>query len=334
MQEELLRQLSRISAEEQAILNGQTEVEKSIYTRRREFVIDPERMLQKGKLMDIRMHTRFVHFPRHSHDYIEMIYMCSGSTTHMINGTKQVVLEKGDLLFLNQHAVHEIEPAGEFDLAVNFIILPEFFDKAFAMIEEENVIRDFMVGFLRKKSGSADFIYFRVADLLPVQNLIENMIWSLVHRQSNVRNINQTTMGLLMLTLTNYTERIEGQSAAQYEKGLMFTVLRYVEEHYKNGSLTELAEQMNQSVAGLSRLIKQQCGRNFQQLMQQKRFSQASFLLMTTTLSVEEIILAVGYDNSSYFYRVFREKYGMTPKQYRKKCAKSMKICISSIIEE
>ena len=334
MQEELLLQLRQISAEEQAILGGQTEVEKSIYTRRREFVIDPKQMLQKGKLMDIRLHTRFIHFPRHSHDYIEMIYMCSGSTVHIINGAERVALKKGDLLFLNQHAVHEIEPAGELDLAVNFIILPEFFDKAFEMIEEENVIRDFIVGSLRRQSGSADFIYFRVADLLPVQNLIENMIWSLVHRQSNVRNINQTTMGLLLLTLTNYTERIEGQNATQYEKERMLMVLRYIEEHYKNGSLTELAKQMNQSVTGLSRLIKQQCGRNFQQLMQQKRFHQASFLLRTTTLTVEEILTAVGYDNSSYFYRVFREKYGVTPRQYRKKCAKSTKICISSTIEE
>lgn len=317
MREELIAQLKEISSEEQKILEGSTEVEKSLYTQRREFVVDGKHMLNKGKLMDIRTHTRFVHFPKHSHDYIEIIYMCSGQTTHIINGNEKVTLNKGDLLFLNRNATHEIYPAQENDIAVNFIILPEFFDKAFELLEDENVIRDFIIGSLQQKGAGGDYIYFKVADILPIQNLIENMIWSLVNRQTNVRNINQTTMGLLILQLTNYTDRIEGNNPRQYEKNMMFTVLRYIEENYKEGTLTELAEMMNQPVTGLSRFIKKNSGMNFQQLLQQKRLNQAVFLLTTTKLTVEEIILAVGYDNTSYFHRIFRERYGVTPKKYR-----------------
>ena len=44
-----------------------------------------------------------------------------------------MVLQEGDLLFLNQNAVQEILPAGKDDIAVNFIVLPEFFDTAFFM---------------------------------------------------------------------------------------------------------------------------------------------------------------------------------------------------------
>ena len=72
--------------------------------------------------------------------------MCQGKTTHIVNGN-QVVLEQGDLLFLNQNAVQEILPAGEYDIAVNFIVLPEFFNTAFSMIgAEENQLKDFLVG--------------------------------------------------------------------------------------------------------------------------------------------------------------------------------------------
>ena len=236
---------------------------------------------------------------------------------YIINGTQRVTLNKGDLLFLNRNAVHEICPAGEDDIAVNFIVLPEFFDKTFEMMEDENVIRDFIVDSLRQSGGGREYIYFQVADVLPVQNLIENMIWSLVHKQGNVRNINQTTMGLLMLQLTNYIDRIQGSTQRQYEQNEMLTVLGYVEEHYREGTLTELAELMNQSVTGLSRFIKKNSGLNFQQLLKQKRLNQAAFLLTTTRLTVEEIILAVGYDNTSYFHRIFRERYGVTPKKYR-----------------
>lgn len=317
MQKELLEELRKITPEEQRILDGRTEIERSIYTKRRDFVITGKQMLEKGKLMDIRTHTRFVPFPKHSHDYIELIYMCSGQTVHTINGTERVVLKEGDLLFLNRNASHEIEAAGENDIAVNFIVLSEFFDKTFEIVEEENVIRDFLVGSLRRSQPAQDYIYFRVADVLPVQNLVENMIWSLLHKQNNARNINQTTMGLLILQLTNYTDRIKGSSPVQYEQDLMYTVLRYIDGNYKEGSLTELASMTNQSLTGLSRFIKKHSGVNFQTLLQQKRLNQAAFLLSTTGLTVEEIILAVGYDNTSYFHRIFREHYGMTPKKYR-----------------
>ena len=112
-------------------------------------MVDSEKMLEKGKLIEIRPHTRFVHFPRHRHNYVEVLYMCSGSTTHILNGTQRMVLHTGDLLFLNQAVYHEILPAAEEDVGVNFIILPQFFDRSFRMLEQENVLRDFLVSTLQ-----------------------------------------------------------------------------------------------------------------------------------------------------------------------------------------
>jgi AraC-like DNA-binding protein len=48
-----------------------------------------------------------------------------------------------------------------------------------------------------------------------------------------------------------------------------------------------------------------------------KRFNKAVELLNNTKLTVADIIAVVGYDNTSYFHRIFKEKYHMTPKQYR-----------------
>lgn len=61
--------------------------------------------------------------------------MCQGSTHHIINGDP-VILQQGELLFLNQNATQEIYPAGETDIAVNFIILPEFFDHTLQVLDE------------------------------------------------------------------------------------------------------------------------------------------------------------------------------------------------------
>lgn len=51
----------------------------------------------------------------------------------------------------------------------------------------------------------------------------------------------------------------------------------------------------------------------------ERRLQQAAYLLSNTALSTEDILHAVGYKNSSFFYRKFREKYGKSPKEFRMK---------------
>lgn len=319
MNAELISKLEIITPEEELILSGKKEVEKHLYTTKKDFVIDSKKMLNKGKLIDVRTHTRFTHFPKHKHNYIEIIYMCTGSTTHLINDTSTVVLEAGDLLFLNQNAYQEILPAKEKDIAINFIVLPEFFDVAFSMLQGENMLKDFMVDSLRQDTGKSSYLYFKVADILPIQNLVENMIWSLVNKQPNNRKINQTTMGLLFLQLLNYTDKIEQNENDPYNSSITLSVLRYIEEQYKEASLTSLATELNQSIYQLSKMIKKTTGHTYKELLQMKRLNKAVELLKNTRLSVADIIVAVGYDNTSYFHRVFKEKYGVTPSQYRSK---------------
>ena len=50
----------------------------------------------------------------------------------------------------------------------------------------------------------------------------------------------------------------------------------------------------------------------------EKRLTKAALLLKNTALSVGDIIVMVGYENTSYFYRIFTQKYGMSPKSYRR----------------
>ena len=266
----------------------------------------------------MRPHTRFIRFPKHRHNYVEVIYMCQGTTTHIIDGN-QVVLEEGDLLFLNQNAEQEILPAKETDIAVNFIVLPEFFNMAFEMMgEENNVLKEFLVGTLCRKNELASYLYFHVSEILPIQNLIENMVWTIFYDMTNKRSCNQITMGLLLLQLLNYMDKMETGST-RFDTELAGTVLNYIEEHYKNGSLTELAEMMRYDVYWLSREIKKRTGKTYKELLQAKRMSQAAYLLTSSAIPVTDIIESVGYDNTSYFYRKFRERYGMSPKEYREK---------------
>ena len=149
MQKELLEHLRKITEEEQRILNGEGQVDKDLYTSGTDFTVDSRKMLDEGKLIAVRTHTRFVHFPSHRHNYIEVLYVCEGSLVNIIDG-KKVTVQKGELLFLNQFTRHEILPAGENDIAINFMILPEFFDVAYSMAGSNNVLADFLVNVLRR----------------------------------------------------------------------------------------------------------------------------------------------------------------------------------------
>lgn len=314
MDAELLQSLQCITPEEQAILDGRTTVDRDIYMTAHENTILCRKLLEAGKLITVRPHTRFIDFPEHRHDYVEMVYMCAGKTTHIVNG-KQVLLQQGELLLLNQSALHAICKAEREDVAVNFIVIPSFFDSALHAIgEEETPLRRFLIGCLCGQNTGAGYLHFRVSQVKPIQNSVENLLWTLLRETPNRRKVSQMTMALLFLQLTGHTETL---TAEDEQEGTVLKVLRYVENHYAVGSLAEIAELMHYDMCWLSREIKRRTGKTYTQIVQEKRLAQAAFLLRTTGRNIADISVAVGYENISYFHRIFTAAYGVSPKHYR-----------------
>ena len=313
VRQEILAKLEPLSKEEKD-LRDSGGLDRSLYMKKGSCVIESRKMVSAGKMMDIRTHTRFADFPLHSHDYVEVVYVCKGSVTHVIEG-ETVVLSEGELLFLSLAASHEILRAGEGDVAVNFMILPRFFAEVLSMLgEEETPLKRFIIDALSRKEEGIHYLHFRVSDLLPVQNLVENLLYAYLFSLPNERKVEQITMGLLLLQLINHSDRVRLDKG---DRALLFRVLRYVEEHYTDGSLSELCELLHYDLSALSRYLKRATGKNFTRILQEKRLSQAQFLLRSTQMNVDQIAMAVGYENVSYFHRLFKQEIGMRPKSYR-----------------
>jgi len=310
---EILAKLSPLSSEEEALRDSK-DLDRSLYMEKGSCVIESRRMMASGKMLELRTHTRFADFPLHSHDYIEVVYVCSGSVTHVVEG-ETVVLSEGELLFLSLAARHEILRAGEKDVAVNFMILPRFFTEVLSMLgEEETPLKRFIIDALSRKEEGIHYLHFRVSDVLPVQNLVENLLYAYLFGMPNKRKVNQVTMGLLLLQLMNHSDRLRLE---QGEQAVVLRVLRYIEEHYADGSFGELCALLHCDVSALSRYLKQMTGKTYTDLLQEKRLSQAQFLLRSTQMNVDQIAAAVGYENASYFHRLFTRRIGMRPKAYR-----------------
>lgn len=316
MNKEILERLSAITDEEQAILDGFLGIDRALYMKNEKNVVNAKKLMDSGKLITMRPHTRFVHFPPHTHDYIEVIYMCSGETTHIINGRK-LKLSKGETLILNQHATQEILPAGKNDIGVNFIIIPQFFGMALEMMgKEETPLRRFIINCIAGEESTDGYLHFKTAEIDQIQNLFENLIISFTEKTQNKRRTTELTMTLILLELINHSDKLD---PVNIEKSILIETLKYIEENYQTASLSEIANRLHYDLYWLSREIKRKTGKTFTELLQEKRLLQTEYLLTNSNMKISDIASSVGYNNTNYFFTIFEKHFGMSPKKYRDK---------------
>jgi len=103
------------------------------------------------------------------------------------------------------------------------------------------------------------------------------------------------------------------------ENPLIKKVCAYVDENLsKDISLDTAAEFAGLSSFYLSKLFKEEKGETFINFISDKRLEKSRKLLEETNLSIKEITAEVGYNDQNYFSRIFKSKYGLSPKEYRK----------------
>lgn len=96
-------------------------------------------------------------------------------------------------------------------------------------------------------------------------------------------------------------------------------VCDYVDTHLQEDiSLEQMADYINVSSFYLSKLFKEEKGVTFINFISDKRLEKARQMLEETELSIKEITAEVGYNDQNYFSRIFKNKYGVSPKEYRK----------------
>ncbi|MCZ8519413.1 MULTISPECIES: response regulator transcription factor [Paenibacillus] len=93
---------------------------------------------------------------------------------------------------------------------------------------------------------------------------------------------------------------------------------QYVSQHlHRKISLDEVAEHLYMNPSYFSRLFKKESGETFIEYVNRTKVNRAKELLDGTNLSVAKICEALGYDNHSYFIKMFKTVAGVTPQEYR-----------------
>ena len=317
MEQTIIEKLTRLSEEEREILGG-GKIQKTDYSFSEKFIVNSKKLLGGDKQMDMRLHTRFIDFPEHGHDYMEFMYVYSGKIVHTVNGTC-IALQSGDILFLNKHARHSIARAGQDDVGINFILSNAFLQYIFHNVENNPVISQFLTRNF-DPNGEAEYLYFRTKDIFPIRNLMDNLIYGIAESEKQDHTLLTQLVALLFCYLAHYRETIaNAYHFSSPETQFRNDVLSYIRQTYPTASLSDLGHSLGYNPIYLSRKILRVLHKNFQDLLQEERLAVAAKLLSSTRLNVDEIIRTVGYENKTHFHALFKKTYGMTPYAYRKK---------------
>jgi AraC-like DNA-binding protein len=97
-----------------------------------------------------------------------------------------------------------------------------------------------------------------------------------------------------------------------------FEKIRFLlEDCYENVSMQDLIAAFGHNADYFNRLIKRRTGMTYSAFLQNIRLERAEFLLKTTEYSVGEIAHKVGYENLSYFYKIFTNRFRIKPNEMR-----------------
>ena len=117
------------------------------------------------------------------------------------------------------------------------------------------------------------------------------------------------------------TSKFPGNAYAEQEKkgGHAEAALQYIEEHYCDPiTVGEIAAHLGINRSYLHRVFKSLTGVSIQSYLLDYRIRQACILLRSTDLSVRVIAHSVSFIDPLYFSRIFRQKVGISPSQFRK----------------
>lgn len=259
----------------------------------------------------------------HTHDYLELAYIVRGSFRQRILN-RDITFQEGEFCLIDKNCLHQ-DYLQNPDAVVLFLGIA---NDIFAEIMNENVTTEKIISFLQsalmKQKDLQQYLHFK-----PTEGATEQMhaCLSLLLSELYDRKTGSSYIckGLLLrifrLLSTSYEFSLSREQRKTMSWILFEEVSAYMKQHYAAIAIQDLQSAFHFQEDYFNRLIKEKTGMTYSAYLQHIRLEHAERLLLTTDQTVDEIADAVGYHNKGYFYKIFIQKRGMTPAQYRKTAA-------------
>lgn len=262
--------------------------------------------------------VRFTPIPTHIHSCIEIGYMYSGSCQHTVKGSTYT-LTQGQLYILDSDTPHSIGRLGEKDILISFTLERQYFtDSFFTRFTDTSVLLQFLLNSISEHTYHDNFVLFHIDNNRRVSVYINEIICEHFNPSINAGDIINNYVTLLFLELVNIYETNTVNQELHLLHNNIVPILKYIESNYKTCDLQSTAKIFNMNPNYLTTFIKKYTGYSFKQLIQRQKFQYINNQLLNTSLSIEEIAVSLGYENTTYFYKKYKEIFGCTPAEFRK----------------
>lgn len=257
---------------------------------------------------------------RHTHEFAEFVYICSGHGKHFINNAEYDV-KRGDLLFINYNQTHAFEVDGEIEY-VNILLNPEFISKE--LLNSENVFEIFSIVLFDEFNDDLEnirpIVSFFGHEITEIEEIIEQMVKEFNEKTRGYKSILNGYIRVVFSKMIRCMNSKDSSDAMDYIKSIMPDVMGYIDENcFGKISLNEIAEKCFYNPSYLSRTFKKCYGKSLISYIQERRINESSNLLKTTDFTVDRICSMIGYNDKKQFYKLFKEHTGLTPNEFRKK---------------
>lgn len=282
-----------------------------------------EEMLTNFRYVDGVMavkQDRFIDVMEHKHDWIELVYMYSGHALLTVH-EKEIRLTKGQTLLLNSNVAHSCRACGEDDILINFLIRRNYLNQNFFnRFSDESYLSQLFIQMLQDKKEKDHYILFHTEESRRLPIFVREFLCEYFDKSIHSKDYIDSYTTLILLELAGaYGHDLKNRkekSSGQY----VLPILRYIEENFTSCTLKTTAAFFNMNPNYLSNYIKKHTGNTFKYLVQNQKLLYAAKLLKNTDLPITEVSIQTGYENVSYFYKLFREKYQCSPQEYRTRC--------------
>ena len=247
----------------------------------------------------------------HWHEDLQFIYVKHG-TIKLITLDGSAVAAAGEAVFINKNVVHQIQQIE--DCQYNSFIFPDYF-LGFYMGGPARAFVDSVAG-----KEQLPFFHFepgvdwnkRVLSMLQKLSALEKE-----KTEFYVYEVLVLLSEIWLLICKNISMPLERKKSVTEVRMQIF--LNYIQQHYSEDlSLADLAKSANVSKSECLRCFKQSMGTTPYKYLMEYRMSQAAALLKRTDDTIESIASKVGFGQASNFGKFFREKTGLSPKEYRR----------------
>lgn len=252
-----------------------------------------------------------------------MNYVYSGTIFQTINSSETLILKKNDLIILDTQVSHSIDMAGKYDILLAFRLPKEYFNKIFFKdFTTKNMINDFLLKSLYESHKYNRYLLFNIDENEHIKYLLLSLVNEFISDNVESELVKHHYMSIIFSELIRLYNESESEKDYQNKKSLKIygEIVNYLEQNYKNVTLTNMADFFGYHPNYLSTLIKAKTTQSFSELLLSIRLKNAALLLQNTSLTISAICEEIGLSNSKYFYCNFRKKYDCTPKEFRKNC--------------